>query len=204
MIGIIDYGRGNLHSVENALNYIGADCIASSDKKVLDRCDKLILPGVGAFRDAMESLQRADMVSYVKENKRPILGICLGMQLLFDRSYEFGECDGLSLIEGEVVKLEAYQNDRKYKIPHMGWNSLEIRENQPLFKGIESGVYTYFVHSYKCVPKNESDIASTTYYGEEICASVRSGNVFGTQFHPEKSGEKTGLVMLKNFVEYGN
>ncbi len=202
MTGIVDYGLGNLHSVNNALIYIGEESVISSDKDVLSKCDRLILPGVGAFPDAMKRLYELDFVDFLRDysKSRPLLGICLGMQLLFDKSYEGGENEGLGLISGEVIKLRAYESSRDFKIPHMGWNSLDIRENQPLYRGIDQGKCVYFVHSFKCVPTDESDIAATTDYGEKICASVHRGNIYGCQFHPEKSGQDVGLKILKNFV----
>ena len=202
MTGIVDYGLGNLHSVNNALIYIGEESVISSDKDVLSKCDRLILPGVGAFPDAMKRLYELDFVDFLRDysKSRPLLGICLGMQLLFDKSYEGGENEGLGLISGEVIKLRAYESSRDFKIPHMGWNSLDIRENQPLYRKIDQGKCVYFVHSFKCVPTDESDIAATTDYGEKICASVHRGNVYGCQFHPEKSGQDVGLKILKNFV----
>ena len=202
MTGIVDYGLGNLHSVNNALIYIGEESVISSDKDVLSKCDRLILPGVGAFPDAMKRLYELDFVDFLRDyaKDRPLLGICLGMQLLFDKSYEGGENAGLGLISGEVIKLRAYESSRDYKIPHMGWNCLEITDGQPLYRGIDQGKCVYFVHSFKCVPTDESDIAASTEYGEKICASVHRGNVYGCQFHPEKSGQDVGLKILKNFV----
>lgn len=202
MTGIVDYGLGNLHSVNNALLYIGEESVISSDKDVLSKCDRLILPGVGAFPDAMKRLYELDFVDFLRDysKSRPLLGICLGMQLLFDKSYEGGENEGLGLISGEVIKLRAYESSRDYKIPHMGWNCLEITDDQPLYRGIDQGKCVYFVHSFKCVPTDESDIAASTEYGEKICASVHRGNVYGCQFHPEKSGQDVGLKILKNFV----
>ena len=202
MTGIVDYGLGNLHSVNNALLYIGEESVISSDKAVLSKCDRLILPGVGAFPDAMKRLYELDFVDFLRDysKNRPLLGICLGMQLLFDKSYEGGENEGLGLISGEVIKLRAYESSREYKIPHMGWNSLDIAPDQPLYEGIDQGRSVYFVHSFKCVPTDESDIAASTEYGEKICASVHRGNVYGCQFHPEKSGQDVGLKILKNFV----
>lgn len=202
MTGIVDYGLGNLHSVNNALIYIGEESVISSDKDVLSKCDRLILPGVGAFPDAMKRLYELDFVAFLRDysKSRPLLGICLGMQLLFDKSYEGGENEGLGLISGKVIKLRAYESSRDYKIPHMGWNCLEITDDQPLYRGIDQGKCVYFVHSFKCVPTDESDIAATTDYGENICASVHRGNVYGCQFHPEKSGQDVGLKILKNFV----
>ena len=202
MTGIIDYGMGNLHSVANALHYIGEDYILTDKTETLDSCERIILPGVGAFPDAMDRLKDIGLDYYLKNklDGRPLIGICLGMQLLFDKSYEFGEHEGLGLIPGEVIKLTAAEKDRSYKIPHMGWNSLSIKQKaNPLFAGIQEGSYVYFVHSFKCVPSDRADIAATSDYGEEICASAAKGNIFGMQFHPEKSGENVGLEILKAF-----
>lgn len=204
MIGIIDYGMGNLSSVKNALDFIGTDSVISEDMDVLSKCDGLILPGVGAFPDAAKKLNETGLDTFVKDyvKTRPLLGICLGMQLLFDKSYEFGECGGLSLVKGEVVKLTAYENDPSYLIPHMGWNSLSFTESgkaSPLLSQIKEGDFVYFVHSFKADKMNDSDLLAFSEYGERIPALVTDGkNVFGAQFHPEKS-EKVGLSILKSF-----
>lgn len=201
-IGIIDYGMGNLHSVENALRYIGADCFISDDKAALSKADALILPGVGAFPDAIERLDSLGYPEFIKAEteKKPLLGICLGMQLLFEKSYEFKECEGLGFIKGEVVKLKAGQTDKTYKIPHIGYNGVTTVNPCPLLKGIDEGACFYFVHSYMGVCADRAQLASVTEYGEEVTAIVASGNVYGTQFHPEKSGDN-GLMLLKNFKE---
>ncbi len=202
-IGIIDYGMGNLRSVANALRYLGIGCFISGDRNELVRADGLILPGVGAFPDAMAALGSSGLDSFIKEQTetKPLLGICLGMQLLFETGYEVSVCKGLGLIPGEVVKLSAYKKDRQFKIPHMGWNRLDIlKPDCPLLAGQRTDPYVYFVHSFKAVPENRDDIAAVCEYGEEVCAAVARGNVFGTQFHPEKS-EKTGLRMLEAFSE---
>ena len=195
-IGIIDYGMGNLHSVKNAFEYIGCDTFISDDKAKLSEADGLILPGVGAFPDAMKCLNQTKMDEYIVENtaKKPLMGICLGMQLLFDKSYEFEECDGLGLIHGEVVKI----NPQGLKIPHMGWNELISKNKSPLLEGIEEKSQVYFVHSYKAVVQNAQNVVAVTEYGEEITAIVSAGNVYGCQFHPEKS-EDVGLKILENF-----
>ena len=201
-IGIIDYGMGNLHSVENALKYIGASCFISDDKSELARADALLLPGVGAFPDAIDRLNGLDFPDFIKAEteKKPLLGICLGMQLLFEKSYEFKECEGLGFIKGEVIKLIAGQTDKTYKIPHIGYNGIKTVNASPLLKGIDDGACFYFVHSYMGVCSDRKQLAYTTEYGEEVTAVVASGNVYGTQFHPEKSGEN-GLHLLKNFTE---
>lgn len=200
MIAVIDYGVGNLFSLTHSLKKIGADCVVTNDKTVISKANKLILPGVGAFGDAAEKLKKDGLnklIIKLCKSGKPLLGICLGMQLLFDKSYEYGEHDGLGLISGEVLPLKDFVNG--LKIPHMGWNSLKIYDDNPLFKGTQSGQYVYFVHSYfaKC---NEG-LSATCDYGTEVTAAVRKGNVFGMQFHPEKSGE-VGLNMLRQFDLY--
>lgn len=197
-IGIIDYGMGNLHSVKNAFEYIGCETIVSADPKLLDRADGMILPGVGAFPDAMKYLRETNLEYYIKEAslRMPFMGICLGMQLLFDRSFEFAECDGLGLIHGEVVKI----NHKDVKIPHIGWNELTVENPSTLLNGISDGDQVYFVHSYKAIVRNNENLISTTDYNGKITAIVQNNNIFGCQFHPEKSGE-VGLNILKNFKE---
>ena len=199
--GIIDYGSGNLHSVVNALKYIGADCFISGDVKELSMADTLILPGVGAFPDAAELICRGGMKEFVisETKKKPLLGICLGMQLLFSRGFEFRECEGLDLVKGDVIRLRAGENDRRYKIPHIGWNGVRTVNANPLTRGIDDGSCFYFVHSYMGMCSIPEQLYGVTEYGEQVTAIVGNGNVFGTQFHPEKSGE-AGLRLLKNFV----
>lgn len=201
-IGIIDYGMGNLHSVNNACVYLGLDVFISNDAEELTLADGYILPGVGAFADAMQVLSKRGLDSFIKEatQTKKLLGICLGMQLLFDVGHEVETCAGLGLIPGEVVKLEAYEHNRTYKIPHMGWNQLEIKQkSNPLIQGLsDEKAYVYFVHSYKSVCADVKDLIAITEYGEEIAAVVGKGNVYGTQFHPEKS-EQVGLAILRNF-----
>ena len=200
-IGIIDYGMGNLHSVTGALRHIGADCFVSRDKAELKAADALILPGVGAFPLAMENLNSLDMVPFIREQaaSKPLLGICLGMQLLFDVGYEFGECKGLGLIGGKVIRLDADQTDYTLKIPHMGWNGLHFPRPCPLFRYVNEGDYVYYVHSYYAT-ECEEFITATSDYGIPVTGAVAKGHVFGTQFHPEKSG-KTGLAILRAFSE---
>ena len=197
-IGIIDYGMGNLHSVKNAFDSIGCETIISSDKNELKKADGLILPGVGAFPDAMDFIQNRGMDTLIWEisEQKPLLGICLGMQLLYNRGFEFGECKGLGLIAGDVVKID----HPGVKIPHMGWNELTIVGNSPLLNGISNGDQVYFVHSYKAIVHNRQNLLATTDHGGEITAIVSKKNIFGCQFHPEKSGE-IGLQILKNFKE---
>jgi len=199
MIAIIDYDAGNLKSVVNALSYIGQEAVITRDGDVLMSADKVILPGVGNFGDAMKKLQHyrlVDLIKEIAERKIPLLGICLGMQLLFERSDESTGVAGLSLLKGEIVRIP---DNSGLKIPHMGWNSLSINPDKRLYKGIPDGSYVYFVHSYYLKAENESDVAATTYYGTPIHASVEKDNIFGCQFHPEKSGD-VGLAILKNFA----
>jgi glutamine amidotransferase len=195
MIAIIDYNVGNLFSVKNALDFIGEQSIITSDIKQIQKADSLILPGVGAFPHAMRQLAKTGLIEVIKAEtlKKPLLGICLGMQLLFDKSYEFEECEGLGLIDGEIKKIEA----GKLKIPHMGWNSLKYQNACPLLNGIDEGCFVYFVHSYMANTK-EKNIAAFTEYGAKIPALVYKYNVYGAQFHPEKSSD-IGLAMLRNF-----
>lgn len=195
-IGIIDYGMGNLHSVKNAMTYIGCDVFISDDKTELSKANGLILPGVGAFPDAMNKLKSNKMDDYVKNimKELPLMGICLGMQLLFDKGYEFEECDGLGIISGDVIKIKS----DKLKIPHIGWNELTYIHNSPLIENIRLKSQVYFVHSYKTIVHNRQNMVATTEYGDEITAIVGKDNVFGCQFHPEKSGA-VGLKILENF-----
>ena len=196
MISIIDYGAGNIFSVKNALDYLGLENKLTNDKNEIESSDAIILPGVGAFPSAMKMLESTGLVSTLKEqsSKKPFLGICLGMQMLFEKGYEFEETDGLGLINGKVDKITA----PGYIIPHMGWNRLEKLNGCPLLNNLTDDEYVYFVHSYQvfCDDKN---ISAYCEYPEKIPALVFDGNyVYGAQFHPEKSG-KTGLQMLKNF-----
>ena len=197
-IGIIDYGMGNLHSVKNALDFIGAENFVSDKISELAEADGLILPGVGAFPDAMDRLRETGLDEFIKEyvKTKPLIGICLGMQLLFDKSYEFRECDGLSLIGGEVVRIE----EEGLKVPHMGWNELKFVNSTPVTAHLKDGDQVYFVHSYKAVMKDRADLVAVTDYGHEVTAIVAHGNVYGCQFHPEKS-EAVGLSILKSFWE---
>ena len=196
MIAIIDYGAGNLFSVKNALDYIGAESTVTADAAVLERADRIVLPGVGAFADAMKKLGETGLIPAIKEQaqKKPLLGISLGMQMLFDRSFEFGETEGLGLIHGTVELM----TPPDLLIPQIGWNRLLYNEKCALLDGLGDEPYVYFVHSYAavCAPEN---VAAYTDYGSNIPACVFSGNVYGCQFHPEKSGE-TGLKILRNFI----
>lgn len=196
VIGIIDYGMGNLHSVKGALDFLGIDNFISSDKARLSTADALILPGVGAFPDAMDSLRRDGLDDFIREQTKTkkLLGICLGMQLLLEKSEEVRACEGLGLIRGEVVRIKA----PGLKIPHMGWNDLRFPRESPLTAGLSEGDYVYFVHSYRAELACEADLIAYTEYGERIPALIGSGNVWGAQFHPEKS-ERVGLQILRNF-----
>lgn len=198
MIAIVDYGAGNIFSVKNALDYIGVENKLTSDVKDLVNADRIILPGVGAFPWAMKMLNSSGLVDVIREQAKvkPFLGICLGMQLIFDKGYEFEETDGLGLIKGTVKKIE--RDD--LSIPHMGWNSLIVNNECPLLDGLSRDEYVYFVHSYAAVC-DDKDVAAYCDYGGKITALVYDGKyVYGSQFHPEKSGA-AGLKMLKNFSE---
>ena len=201
MIAIIDYGVGNLFSLKSSLREIGAETVVTSDEKVIAEADRIILPGVGAFEDAARKLRETGMAEVVKREAaagKPMMGICLGMQLMFDVGYEYGEHEGLGLIRGSVRPI-ADVIPEGYKIPHIGWNLLKFRKESPLFKYIKEDDYVYFVHSYYAAECDESVIA-VTEYGAELTAAVANGNVYGCQFHPEKSGE-VGMKILKAFME---
>ena len=198
MIAIIDYGAGNIFSVKNAFDYLGYECKLTNSEEEIKKADRIILPGVGAFPAAMNMLNESGLVPLIREQTKvkPFLGICLGMQLIFDKGYEFEETDGLGLIHGTVEKMER----DNLVIPHMGWNELIIQNDCPLFKGLPENPYVYFVHSFaaKCDDKN---VAAYCDYGGKVTAMVHDGKyVFGAQFHPEKSGE-VGLQILRNFAE---
>ena len=197
MIAIIDYGAGNLFSVQNALNYLKLENKITSDKEEIINADRIILPGVGAFGDAMEKLNKSGLVDIVKSEaaKKPFLGICLGMQLLFEKSYEFGEFDGLGLIKGSVKLMKPEGN---LSVPQMGWNALEYNKPCPLLNGIDEGKYVYFVHSY-AADCAKDDVYAYADYGGKVPALVGNGTVYGAQFHPEKSGD-IGLSILRNFA----
>ena len=200
MIAIIDYDAGNIKSVEKALEKLGADVVITKDANVILSADKVILPGVGAFGDAMENLRKykLDEVIYqVVEKKIPFLGICLGLQLLFEGSDETPGVQGLGILKGEILRIPEKE---QLKIPHMGWNSLHLQNEGRLFKGLNDHSYVYFVHSYYLKAEEEEIVKATTEYSVNIHASVEQGNVFACQFHPEKSSD-VGLQILKNFVE---
>ncbi len=199
MIAIIDYDAGNLKSVEKALKYLGQDVIVSRDSSEILQADKVILPGVGSFGDAMDNLDHFNLVDTIKkvaENDTPFLGICLGLQLLFEKSDETPGADGLGILKGEILRIPTKEG---LKIPHMGWNSLNIKPQARLFDGISNNSYVYFVHSYYLKAEDENIVAASTEYSTHIHASVESGNIFACQFHPEKSSD-VGLRILKNFA----
>jgi len=202
LIGIVDYNMGNLASVINAFEILGADIAVESDPSKLNEYDKLILPGVGAFGDAMEHLKENGMDKAVKEyanSGKPLLGICLGMQLLFESSEEFGSSQGLGLIEGKVVAFDESKFDHKLKVPHMGWNELFNQNDTALFDGLDKEFYLYFVHSFHAVCDDKYAIGKT-YYGYEFVSAVNKDNIYGIQPHPEKSHEN-GLKIIENFVK---
>ena len=200
MIAIIDYDAGNIKSVEKALQKLGQEVVITRDAHTILQADKVILPGVGAFGDAMANLKAYGLdkvIWQVVEKGTPFLGICLGLQLLFESSDETEGVEGLGILEGEIVRIPEGEN---LKIPHMGWNSLHLQNGGRLFKGLEEESYVYFVHSYYLKAKDPEIVKATTQYGVTIDASVEKGNVFACQFHPEKSSD-VGLKRLKNFVE---
>lgn len=201
MIAIIDYGVGNLFSLKSSFSAIGFDTVVTRDPKALAEADKIILPGVGAFADAAKKLADTGLDKVVKElaaSGKPLMGICLGMQMLFDKSFEYGEHQGLGLIPGNVVPMEG-RISQELKIPHIGWNALQFKADSKLFKYVKPGDFVYFVHSYFATDCGES-VTSVAEYGTDITATVERGNVYGCQFHPEKSGS-VGLNILRAFCE---
>ena len=203
MIAIIDYGVGNLFSLLSSLKSIGADAVVTSDAEIIKKADKLILPGVGAFGDAAEKLKASGLDKVIKEEVKKgkyLMGICLGMQMLFEKSFEYGEYEGLGFIEGEVVAMKG-DIPENLKIPHIGWNALLFKNECPIFKYIKEGDCVYFVHSFYA-KTSEKSLMATAEYGKELTAVVQSGNIYGCQFHPEKSG-KVGLNILRAFCELG-
>lgn len=200
MIGIIDYDAGNIRSVEKALSYLGEKTVVSRNPETLKNADKVILPGVGSFGQAMENLHRYELVPVIRdmiEDGKPFLGICLGLQLLFESSEESPGAEGLGILKGKILKIPPSPG---LKIPHMGWNSLQLQNNGRLYRNIPQDTYVYFVHSYYLQAREPEIVKAVTEYSTEIHASVEKDNVFACQFHPEKSG-KYGLEILKNFAE---
>ena len=205
MIAIIDYGMGNLRSVQKGFEKIGAEAVVTADPQVVLQADRVVLPGVGAFRDCMRNLEQAGFVEPILRviaEGRPFLGICVGMQLLFTDSVEFGLYQGLNVIPGHVLRFpdDMRVADEALKVPQMGWNQLRFKRRPPAFEGIADGSNVYFVHSYYVQPDSDDVIATTSDYGIEFCSSVWKDNIVATQFHPEKS-QDVGLRILKNFAE---
>lgn len=199
MIQIIDYGMGNLRSVQKAFESLGHAATICTDPDALQSADRVVLPGVGAFRDAIRQLREHGFVEPIRRYVsagRPFLGICLGLQLLFDVSYEDGDYAGLGIVPGKVVRFESQPG---LKIPHMGWNALEVVQSNALLEGIPAGAHVYFVHSYFVVPHDEAVVAARTVHGQAFVSMIARGNLFATQFHPEKS-QRIGLRLLENFA----
>ncbi len=206
MIAIVDYGMGNLRSVQKAFEAVGVSAVVTRDPALIKRIPAMVLPGVGAFRDCMRHLDELDLVPVIREHVnagKPFLGICLGLQLLFEQSSEFGDVPGLGLLPGKVVRFQEHQIDEQgqmLKVPHMGWNTLDRRTPCPLLEGIPPEAYFYFVHSFHVVPDDPKVVASTTPYGIDFVSGVHHENLYAFQFHPEKS-QKLGLKILKNFAD---
>lgn len=204
MIAIIDYGMGNLRSVQKGFEKIGSAAVVTADPRVVLEADRVVLPGVGAFRDCMRNLEQAGFVEpllRVIAQGRPFLGICVGMQLLFSDSVEFGLYQGLNVIPGHVLRFPEgmAEGGEELKVPHMGWNQISIRRRPSVFEGIDEGANVYFVHSYYVQPEDEAVVATTTGYGIDFCSAIWKDNIVATQFHPEKS-QTVGLRILKNFA----
>jgi glutamine amidotransferase len=200
MIAIIDYEMGNLRSVQKGFERVGHAATVTSDPAAIADADKIVLPGVGAFRDAIAALRQRKLVEPIRaaiDAGKPFLGICLGMQLLFDKSFEDGQHEGLRIVPGEVVRFRV---PSEYKVPHMGWNQVEFRRRPPVFEGIDEGAHFYFVHSYYVAPQETSVVATETDYSGPFCSSIWRDHVYAVQFHPEKS-QAAGLRLLKNFAE---
>jgi glutamine amidotransferase len=200
MIVIIDYEMGNLRSVQKGFERVGHSAVITSDPAVLADANKIVLPGVGAFRDAIAALRERKLVEPIRDAiaaGKPFLGICLGLQLLFDKSFEDGEHEGLGLIAGEVLRFRPANG---YKVPHMGWNQVCVRRRSPVFEGIDDGAHFYFVHSYYVAPRDNQIVATETDYPAPFCSSIWRDNLYAVQFHPEKS-QSAGLRLLKNFAE---
>ncbi len=202
MIAIVDYEMGNLRSVQKAFERVGHSATITSDPAVVAKASKVVLPGVGAFRDAIAALRERKLVEPIRAaigSGKPFLGICLGLQMLFDKSYEDGEYEGLGVIPGEVVRFKV---PAEFKVPHMGWNQVRFQRRPPIFEGVEDGAHFYFVHSYYVTPRDGSVIATETEYPGPFCSSIWRDQLFAVQFHPEKS-QAAGLRVLKNFAELG-
>ena len=199
MITVVDYGVGNLHSVAKALEKVGAETRVTSDWRDVEKSDGVVLPGVGAFKDSMDAMHRSDLAKAIKsfiQSGKPFLGVCVGLQMLFSESEEFGKSKGLDVFAGKVVKF-----DQGQKVPHMGWNQIQIKkQGNPLLKGLKDGDFLYFVHSFYVVPENSNITATQTAYGLDFTSMVWEKNVFGTQFHPEKS-QGVGLKIYENFKD---
>ncbi|KPJ55778.1 MAG: imidazole glycerol phosphate synthase [Deltaproteobacteria bacterium DG_8] len=203
MIAVVDYGMGNLRSVQKALEKVGYTVLVTSDSKKILNARSIVLPGVGAFKDCIHNLEKLNLVEPILKSikkGKPFLGICLGLQILFTESEEFGKTPGLNLVKGKVLSLSRRSKTThlRLKVPHMGWNSLSIKKNFPLFSGIEDGSFFYFLHSYYAVPDDKDTVATTTNYGIEFASSIQKENIFACQFHPEKS-QQVGLKLLSNF-----
>lgn len=207
MIAVIDYGMGNLRSVQKAFEAVGANALVTSRPDEILSASSVVLPGVGAFKDCMDNLRRLDLIDVVHksiQSGKPFLGICLGLQLLFYQSQEFGQVPGLAILPGEVVSfcgsIPEQESGSSLKVPHMGWNTVHVQKSNPLFRSIPDDSYFYFVHSYYVVSDDPEDIATTTKYGIEFVSSIQHENIYAFQFHPEKS-QKLGLTLLKNFSQ---
>lgn len=201
MIAIIDYGMGNLRSVHKALEAVGADAVVSSRPQTILDADSVVLPGVGAFKNCMDNLDRLGLIDVVRksiQSGKPFLGICLGLQLLFEESVEFGTVAGLGILPGKVMRFH-FPDDPALKVPHMGWNTLTLHKPSPLFDSMEVHPYYYFVHSYYVAPENRDIVATTTRYGEDFVSGIEHDNIHAFQFHPEKS-QKQGLALLEKFA----
>ncbi len=205
MIAIIDYGMGNLRSVEKGFQKVGVDVCVTNRPEVVDKADGVVLPGVGAFRECMRELSNLNLTDSVADairKKKPYLGICLGLQILFSEAEEFGRCRGLDIFKGKVVKFDFGSKDSAInnlkKVPHMGWNGIKIRDKNPLLNGLEDNTFVYFVHSFYVVSEDESIVSTTTDYGIEFTSTIWKDNVYAVQFHPEKS-QTVGLKILENF-----
>ncbi len=199
-IVIVDYGMGNLRNVQKGFERVGVEAVLTRSKREIQKASAIVLPGVGAFKDCMENLEKRGLVDLLRQSiqgGKPYLGICLGLQILFSESEEFGLHRGLDVVQGRVVK---FKPDPEHKVPHMGWNTVEVMKEIPLLQGIRNGEFFYFVHSYHVVPEDKTCVATVTEYGGPFVSSISKGNVFATQFHPEKSHEM-GLKILGNFVK---